>query len=339
MHAPVASAANPAPAPRPAAAVPAPVPTAAMPAPMPVPSMPPMPFMPSVPYRPAVPVTPLLQRAMPAAPAMTFAPAAEAPAAAAPHADPVLSELHSMRGMIEEQLATVVWNDRQRRDPMRGRLLRTLLGAGFSARLAKAMLEHLPAEPELRPGHGLRALGADPHPAGDGRRGCAAGPGRRLRPDGPDRRRQDHHHRQARRALRDALRRRQAGAGDHRQLPDRRLRAAAHLRPDPQRAGLRGEGCDRPAAGAQRPAQQAHGADRHRRHEPARPRRLGADRHARQQPAAGEAAAAAQCRQPWRHPQRSGACLPPRRRAATSWPAASSPRWTRPRIRARSSTP
>lgn len=149
MHAPVASAANPAPASRPAAAaaaaVPAPVPTATMPAPMPVPSMPPMPFMPSVPSRPAVPVSPLLQQAMPAAPAMTFAPAAEAPAASAPHADPVLSELHSMRGMIEEQLATVVWNDRQRRDPMRGRLLRTLLGAGFSARLAKAMLEHLPA--------------------------------------------------------------------------------------------------------------------------------------------------------------------------------------------------
>lgn len=129
------------------AAVPAPEPiaTAAMPAPMPVPSMPPMPFVPAMPSRPAVPVTPLLQRALPAAHALPAGPAAEAPAAAAPHADPVLSELHSMRGMIEEQLATVVWNDRQRRDPMRGRLLRTLLGAGFSARLAKAMLEHLPA--------------------------------------------------------------------------------------------------------------------------------------------------------------------------------------------------
>lgn len=142
---PVASAAVPAPvpAPGPAAAAPVPAPepvaTAAMPAPMPVPSMPPMPFVPSMPSRPAVPVTPLLQRAL------QTGPATEAPAATAPHADPVLSELHSMRGMIEEQLATVVWNDRQRRDPMRGRLLRTLLGAGFSARLAKAMLEHLPA--------------------------------------------------------------------------------------------------------------------------------------------------------------------------------------------------
>ena len=64
--------------------------------------------------------------------------------ASAIHADRVLSELHSMRGMIEEQLASVVWNDKQRRDPVRGHLLRALLGAGFSASLSKAMLEHFP---------------------------------------------------------------------------------------------------------------------------------------------------------------------------------------------------
>ncbi|WP_211464036.1 flagellar biosynthesis protein FlhF [Collimonas silvisoli] len=58
--------------------------------------------------------------------------------------DSVISEIHSMRGMIEEQLAGLVWNDKQRRDPVRGHLLRTLLGAGFSASLAKAMLDHLP---------------------------------------------------------------------------------------------------------------------------------------------------------------------------------------------------
>ena len=81
---------------------------------------------------------------LPAAPLAPETPVA-APAAPLAQNDSVLSELHSMRGMIEEQLATVVWNDRQRRDPMRGRLLRTLLGAGFSARLSKAMLEHLPA--------------------------------------------------------------------------------------------------------------------------------------------------------------------------------------------------
>ena len=38
-------------------------------------------------------------------------------------ADSVLSELHSMRSMIEERLASVVWSDQQRRDPVRGRLL------------------------------------------------------------------------------------------------------------------------------------------------------------------------------------------------------------------------
>lgn len=58
--------------------------------------------------------------------------------------DPVLREIHSMRGMIEEQLAGMAWNDKQRRDPVRGHLLRTLLGAGFSARLAKDILQDLP---------------------------------------------------------------------------------------------------------------------------------------------------------------------------------------------------
>ena len=58
--------------------------------------------------------------------------------------DSVLTELHSMRDMIEEQLAGFAWNEKQRRDPVRSHLLRMLLGAGFSARLAKAMLDHLP---------------------------------------------------------------------------------------------------------------------------------------------------------------------------------------------------
>jgi flagellar biosynthesis protein FlhF len=69
---------------------------------------------------------------------------APVPAPVLAPADTVLTELHSMRGMIEEQLASVVWNDKQRRDPVRGRLLRTLLGAGFSAGLSKAMLEKMP---------------------------------------------------------------------------------------------------------------------------------------------------------------------------------------------------
>lgn len=73
--------------------------------------------------------------------------AAAAPARTPPPAGPdsVLSELHSMRSMLEEQLSSVLWSDQQRRDPIRARLLRTMLGAGFSARLSKALLEKLPA--------------------------------------------------------------------------------------------------------------------------------------------------------------------------------------------------
>ncbi|WP_372826308.1 flagellar biosynthesis protein FlhF [Polaromonas sp.] len=56
----------------------------------------------------------------------------------------VLREIHSMRGMIEEQLAGIAWSSAQRRDPVRGHLLRTLLGAGFSARLSKDLLVDLP---------------------------------------------------------------------------------------------------------------------------------------------------------------------------------------------------
>jgi len=58
--------------------------------------------------------------------------------------DAVLREIHSMRGMIEEQLAGITWSSAQRRDPVRGQLLRTLLGAGFSARLSKDLLADLP---------------------------------------------------------------------------------------------------------------------------------------------------------------------------------------------------
>lgn len=90
---------------------------------------------------PAVPAAPAVVAAAPAAAATTVRPE---PQPAAQQTDAVLNELHSMRGMIEEQLASVVWNDKQRQDPVRGRLLRTLLGAGFSARLSKAMLEKLP---------------------------------------------------------------------------------------------------------------------------------------------------------------------------------------------------
>jgi flagellar biosynthesis protein FlhF len=113
-------------------------PVAVVPAPVPVPA----PVVAAAPVAPAAHAAPVMRPA----PVVQAAPQPVAPVVSAVPAagDTVLNELHSMRGMIEEQLASVVWNDKQRRDPVRGRLLRTLLGAGFSARLSKAMLEKLP---------------------------------------------------------------------------------------------------------------------------------------------------------------------------------------------------
>ena len=69
---------------------------------------------------------------------------ASAPADAGSGDASILREIHSMRGMLEEQLAGLAWNKTQRRDPLRGQLLRTLLGAGFSTRLAQNLLADLP---------------------------------------------------------------------------------------------------------------------------------------------------------------------------------------------------
>lgn len=56
----------------------------------------------------------------------------------------VLSEIQSMRGTLEQQLAALSWNEQQRRHPIRGRVLSQLLGAGFSASLAHELLDQLP---------------------------------------------------------------------------------------------------------------------------------------------------------------------------------------------------
>ncbi len=83
-----------------------------------------------------------------------------------------------------------------------------------------------------RTGAGLDAQHADEAAAGDAERNRHARRRRRVRPDGADRGGQNHHHRQAGRAFCRAPRRQQTGAAHHRQLPDRRPRAAAHLRQD-----------------------------------------------------------------------------------------------------------
>ncbi len=56
----------------------------------------------------------------------------------------VMNELASMRGMMEEQFAGLLWGERQRRNPVQGALTKQLFAAGFSAQLVKMMIERLP---------------------------------------------------------------------------------------------------------------------------------------------------------------------------------------------------
>ncbi len=57
----------------------------------------------------------------------------------------VMSELTSMRGMMEEQFAGLLWADRQRRSPVHATLTKHLFAAGFSAQLVKMVVDNLPA--------------------------------------------------------------------------------------------------------------------------------------------------------------------------------------------------
>ncbi|PLZ00653.1 flagellar biosynthesis protein FlhF [Burkholderia sp. WAC0059] len=64
----------------------------------------------------------------------------------------VMNELASMRGMMEEQFAGLMWGDRQRRSPVQGTLTRRLFAAGFSAQLVKMMVDRLPVVEDVEAG-------------------------------------------------------------------------------------------------------------------------------------------------------------------------------------------
>ena len=65
-------------------------------------------------------------------------------AAANEHTE-VMSEIRSMRGMLETQLAEISWSTLQKREPGRSAVLRELLAAGFSASLSRYLTEKSPA--------------------------------------------------------------------------------------------------------------------------------------------------------------------------------------------------
>ncbi len=64
-------------------------------------------------------------------------------------AQSVISEIKTMQGRLESQLADLAWRDLPGRDPSGATLMREMLTAGFSATLAREMLENLPkGDPE-----------------------------------------------------------------------------------------------------------------------------------------------------------------------------------------------
>ncbi len=56
------------------------------------------------------------------------------------------SEIQSLRGMLESQLAEISWAGLQQREPVRAALLREMLTAGFSPCLSRHIIENLPAD-------------------------------------------------------------------------------------------------------------------------------------------------------------------------------------------------
>jgi len=72
------------------------------------------------------------------APAQLRAPPAETEA--------LMSELKAMRSAVESQLSQLAWNDTARRSPLRAKLTRDLLAAGFSALTARNIGTAMPLE-------------------------------------------------------------------------------------------------------------------------------------------------------------------------------------------------
>ena len=62
--------------------------------------------------------------------------------------NPILIEIKSMQNMLQQQFAALSWNEAQHRDPQRAGLLRRMLNSGFSALLARRLLDKMPAGKE-----------------------------------------------------------------------------------------------------------------------------------------------------------------------------------------------
>ena len=68
------------------------------------------------------------------------------PAPGAPHEmSAMMDEIRSMRSMLESQLAELTWSSQAQREPVKSSVLREMLAAGFSASLARFLIEKMPA--------------------------------------------------------------------------------------------------------------------------------------------------------------------------------------------------
>ena len=86
--------------------------------------------------------SPLTERVANASPRMERA----APDRAATDTAQLRSELGSMREMLEVQLSSLVWNDMERRQPLRARILREMTRIGIESDVARALVDELPEE-------------------------------------------------------------------------------------------------------------------------------------------------------------------------------------------------
>ncbi|NYE61388.1 flagellar biosynthesis protein FlhF [Duganella sp. 1224] len=77
--------------------------------------------------------------------ALVNAAVASAKDSAAIEMNGMMNEIRAMRGMMETQLAELSWGATQAREPHKTAVLREMLAAGFSASLARYLIEKLPA--------------------------------------------------------------------------------------------------------------------------------------------------------------------------------------------------
>ncbi len=78
------------------------------------------------------------------------APISRAPAPAAiasgPSSDALMAELQSLKSLISNQFDSMRWFDEVARSPIQAQLLRTMVEAGFSLKLARSVVSRLPAD-------------------------------------------------------------------------------------------------------------------------------------------------------------------------------------------------